>query len=330
MMMYIALNHVHPFFPVRWEEVLQPSPDSNIHPMTQLIEKLPSVAEIVLDNCITISPLPPSHEDFSVTFNFRHLDPEKDCVCFVPASMAKYRREKLLNHGATQAFLRYKWMVLGKFFTFFNTLVFIAFVALYSWFIVHERETSVLFSDPNSLQVNSLTKHTSTTTSGTIFVFVAFQFVKELVQLSWLRFGYLKDATNIFELVMYVLVCVFTIPSFFEEEIYSEETRWNAGLIGLFLCYLILTLHFRRYGEFGLYVTMYVEVLWTFVKVISTFIVALIGYSLVFYILLGNQVSHSNSVSPNKFIISFSWVSRPVAGGEAGGLELPQKFSDLK
>ena len=297
--------------------------------MTRLIEKLPSVAEIVLDNCITISPLPPSHEDFSVTFDFRHLDPEKDCVCFVPSSMAKYRREKLLNHGATQAFLRYKWMVLGKFFTFFNTSVFMAFVALYSWFIVHERETSALFSDSNSLQVNYLTKHTSTTTSGTIFVFLILQFVKELVQLSWLRLGYLKDATNIFELVMYVLVCVFTIPSFFGEEIYSEETRWNAGLTGLFLCYLNLTLHFRRYRGFGLYVTMYVEVLWTFVKVISTFLVALIGYSLVFYILLGNQVSHQNSFSLNQFIISSFWVSRSVAEGKARGLELPHKCSDL-
>ena len=289
--------------------MLQPSPDSGILPMTQLIEKLPSVAEIVLDNCITISPLPPSHEDFSVSFNFRHLDPEKDGVCFVPASMAKYRREKLLNHGATQAFLRYKWMVLGKFFTFFNTLVFIAFVALYSWFIVHERETSTLFSDPSSSQVNSLAKHTSKSTSGTIFVFVTFQFVKELVQLSWLRFGYFKDATNVFELVMYVLVCVFTIPSFFGEKVYSEETRWNAGLTGLFLCYLNLTLHFRRYGGFGLYVTMYVEVLWTFIKVISTFLVALIGYSLVFYILLGNQVSHTNSLLLNQLIISHCWVS---------------------
>lgn len=278
----------------RWEEVLQPSPDSGVLPMTQLIKKLPNVAEIVLDNCITISPLPPSHEDFSVTFNFRHLDPEKDCVYFVPASMAKYRREKLLSHEATQAFLRYKWMVLGKFFTLFNTLVFIAFVVLYSWFVVQERETSALFSHSSSSPVNSGTKHTSKSASGTIFVFVLFQFFKELVQLSWLRFGYLKDATNMFELVMYAMVCVFTIPSFFGEEIYSEETRWNAGLTGLFLCYLNLTLHFRRYGGFGLYVTMYVEVLWTFVKVISTFLVALIGYSLVFYILLGNQGNFSS------------------------------------
>ena len=290
--------------------------------MTQLIKKLPNVAEIVLDNCITISPLPPSHEDFSVTFNFRYLDPEKDdldpekdyldpekdCVCFVPASMAKYRREKLLSHEATQAFLRYKWMVLGKFFTLFNTLVFIAFVALYSWFVVHERDTSTLFSHSSSSPVISRTEHTSKSASGTIFVFVLFQFFKELVQLSWLRFGYLKDATNMFELVMYAMVCVFTIPSFFGEEIYSEETRWNAGLTGLFLCYLNLTLHFRRYGGFGLYVTMYVEVLWTFVKVISTFLVALIGYSLVFYILLGNQVSHSNSFPLNLFIILSGWV----------------------
>lgn len=275
----------------RWEEVLQPCPKSGVLPMMQLIEKLPDVAEIVLDNCITICPLPPSHEDFSVTFNFRLLDPKKDCSCFVPAAMAKCKREKLLNHETTQAFLRYKWMVLGKFFTFFNTSVFIIFVIVYSWFTVNEREKSTLFTNStSSANYDANTK----ATAGAIFAFVIVQLLKEIVQLSWLRLGYLKDATNLIELVMYGMVCVFIVPIFFGKDIYSEERRWIAGITGLYLSYISLTLHFRRFGVFGLYVTMYMEVLWTFLKVISTFLVALVGFTLVFYILLGHQGNFSS------------------------------------
>lgn len=43
-----------------------------------------------------------------------------------------------------------------------------------------------------------------------------------------------------------------------------------------------------------MYVTMYVEVLFTFVKVISTFMIALTGYALVFFILLKEQGNFSD------------------------------------
>ncbi|XP_068755480.1 transient receptor potential cation channel subfamily A member 1-like isoform X1 [Montipora capricornis] len=275
----------------RWEEVLQACPKTGVLPMTQLIEKLPDVAEIVLDNCVAISSLPPSHKDFSVTFNFRHLDPTRDCVRFVPAAMAKCKREKLLNHETTQAFLRYKWMVLGRFLTFFNTSLFIVFVIVYSWFAVNEREKSTLFTNSTS---SANYDANSKATAGAIFVFVIVQLLKEVVQLSWLRLGYFKDATNLIELLMYGMVCVFIIPSFWGKEVYGEEMRWGAGLTGLWLSYTILTLHFRRFGVFGLYITMYREVLWTFVKAISTFLVTLIGFTLAFYILLGHQGNFSS------------------------------------
>ncbi|KAJ7385742.1 hypothetical protein OS493_013775 [Desmophyllum pertusum] len=63
----------------------------------------------------------------------------------------------------------------------------------------------------------------------------------------------------------------------------------DSRVLGLLLCYVNLTLSLRRFGGLGLYVTMYVEVLYTFLKVISTFLIALTGYSLVFFILLKEQ-----------------------------------------
>ena len=269
--------------------------------MLKLIEKLPDVAEVVLDQCVTYSPLPPSHEDFSVKFNMKHLDPDPDvnldrgAAYFAPAIMAKYKREKLLNHVVTQVLLRFKWMILGKFITIFNTLVFAVFVILFSCFIVKARDRSTLLSDTKSEQVDQKSSFEKAAPI-IIFVFLVFQFIKEIIQLTWMRLAYVMDPTNALELVMNGTVCVFILPhALGKEDLYSTRTQWNAGIVGLLLCYVNLTLSFRRFGLIGLYVTMYVEVLLTFIKVICTFIIALIGFSLVFYVLLKHQVSKMQS-----------------------------------
>lgn len=262
--------------------------------MMQLIGKLPDVAEAVLDKCVTLNDLPPSHEDFCITFNLRHLDPGADCICFGPATMAKHKRERLLKHVVTQALLRYKWMILGKFLTIFNSIIFLIFVIMFSWLVVKERDRSALFSGASNSTIggNEVNQRSTSerTAASVIFAFLIFQTIKEGSQLSYLRFAYFKDPTNLFELAMVAMVWVFLLPLYGPEGLYSSETQWNAGLIGLFLSYINLTLNFRRFGGLGLYVTMYVEVFWTFLKVISTFLTALIGYSLVFYLLLGHQV----------------------------------------
>ena len=275
-------------------EVLNYYPDDGVCSMDKLIEKLPNVAEIVLDNCISYSPLPPSHEDFSVRFNLLPLDPNTNSGCsnyFGPACMAKHRREKLLNHNVTQALLRWKWMILGKFVTFFNMLVFAVFVALFSSFIVKERE-KVKLSHASKDEIAIVEDNDSflSHTPWIIIIFSVVQLVKELIQMFWLRLSYFKDLTNLFELIMFAFVWMFTLSSISESFSLTVEVRWSVGVLGLFMSYISLTLYFRRFGGLGLYVTMYVEVLFTFVKVISTFMIALTGYALVFYVLLKEQV----------------------------------------
>jgi len=291
--MYINYSDVF----LRWEEVLKCSLGDGVWPMEKLIEKLPDVAEIVLDQCISHSPLPPSHEDFSVTFNFIPLDPDVNAEFdryFGPACMAMHRREKLLNHQVTQALLRWKWMVLGKFVNIFNALVFAVFVVLFTSLVVIKRET-IDFSFSSSEKITSSEEKSPSTFTKTVpyvlTIFLALHLIKEIVQIAWLRLSYFKDLTNLLDVAMFVSVWVFILPYLSEADLYSMKTQWTAGVVGVLLCYINLTLSLRRFGELGVYVTMYVEVLFTFLKVISTFLITLIGYSLVFYILLKQQVS---------------------------------------
>jgi len=277
----------------RWEEVLKSS--HGVYPMQKLIEKLPDVAEIVLDQCISYSPLPPSHEDFSVTFNFIHLDPDENTErlkYFGPATMAIHRREKLLNHKVTQVLLRWKWMILGKFVNIVNTIAFAVFVVLFSLLVAKERE-KVEFSF-NSSETTTIMEEKGKSTFVKIVpyvltVFLVIQLMKEVTQLTWLRLSYFKDYTNWLDLAMFVTVWIFISPYMFETDLYSMKTQWTAGVVGLLLCYINFTMSLRIFGGFGLYVTMYVEVLFTLLKVMSTFVIGLTGFSLAFYILLQEQ-----------------------------------------
>ena len=287
------------FVSLRWEEVLKYSPSQGVSPMQKLIEKLPNVAEIVLDQCISYSPLPPSHEDFSVTFNFVPLDPDVDAEFdnyFGPASMAKYRREKLLNHKVTQALLRWKWMILGKCVTFFNTAIFAIFVILFTCLMIMERDNvNFTFISPKT-DSGGQEEEKSTFVKivpQVLDVFLILHIIKEMFQLVWMRLSYFKEYTNLLDLAMFGLTLMFIIPYITETHLYSVKTQWTAGTVGLVLCYFNLTLSLRRFGGIGLYVTMYVEVLFTFLKVISTFLIALTGFSLAFYILLKEQVSYN-------------------------------------
>ena len=270
--------------------------------MQKLIEKLPDVAEIVLNQCISYSALPPSHEDFSVKFNFIPLDPDANAEFkyFGPACMAVHRREKLLNHKVTQALLRWKWMQLGKCVTIFNTLVFAAFVILFSYLVVKERENVNLSSETTTRAEEKIKSNFTKTAPYVILIFLAMQLIKEVSQIVWLRLSYFKDPSNLLDVVMFGMVFTFIFPLISETDAYSAKIQWTAGVLGLLLCYVNLTLCLRRFGGLGLYVTMYVEVLFTFVKVISTFLIALTGYSLAFFVLLKEQVScHAGGISLN-------------------------------
>ena len=223
----------------------------------------------------------------------RHLDPYLSGVedaDFPPAIMARHKREKLLTHVATQVLLRVKWTMLAKIFAFLNVLLFTVFVIVYSCLIVEARDKSKLLSGTKGEELNKVSP-LSKLRPRMILIFVIFQLIKEIIQLMWMRLAYFMDLSNFLELVMYAMVWIFVLPfAFDEKEFYSARFQWNAGIVGLLLCYVNLTLCFRRFGGLALYVTMYIEVLWTFVKVISTFLVALVGFSLVFYVVLPGQV----------------------------------------
>ena len=132
------------------------------------------------------------------------------------------------------------------------------------------------------------------------------QIIKEIFQMVYLRLHFFKDPVNYLEFTLYSSTFVFTIlciiqraddffekgywiQSKFHEYIQLEDIKWQAGSVSILLAWANLLLYLKGFPAVGLPVVMFVEVLKTFIKVISVFGVCLIAFALSFYALLSEQ-----------------------------------------
>ncbi|XP_074625241.1 transient receptor potential cation channel subfamily A member 1-like [Acropora palmata] len=281
----------------RWKEVVHASSKDQIPAMEKLIQTFPEVAEIVLDQCITYDHRPINHLEYTVTFNFKLLDPfnslSSDHYFFGPGAMATYRRERLLNHSVTQALLRWKWLVLGKYLNYFNFATFLAFLVMFSYFIVDKRSRVRLTS--NSGIDKGSDSENSSALQGVVFAFVILSIMSEIIQLAWLRLNYFKEYSNLLDLAMEITALIYILPYVTHDELYGNaQVQWTAGTWALLLTYINCILSLRRVSGVAIYISMYVEVFLTFIKVIAIFTVFLIGYALVFHVLLIQEDNFSS------------------------------------
>ena len=115
---------------------------------------------------------------------------------------------------------------------------------------------------------------------GVIFAFLIISLLKEIFQIFWQRLGYFKDYTNLVDLSMYLSTLIFILPYLTNQELYGDvRVQWTFGTLALLLCYSNWCLSLRRITSLSLYITMYIEVLQTFVRVILIFAVLLMGYT---------------------------------------------------
>ena len=264
-------------------------------PMKKLIEKLPDVAKQVLDRCITRSPQASTHPDFTVNIDISLLDPGPDDPFYAPSEMVDNNREDLIKHVVSKTAVKLKWSSLGKPIYILNFSLFMIFVVLFTVFIMSERMKVNIYNRSHqnaSQELDKLLKSRSSNVIPTLlFIFGVFHLLKEIWQIVTLKLKYFQDLANFVEWGLYLSLLVFAVPFLAEENVYpNTDVVWIVGVVALFLSYVNVILYARRIGEAGLYVSMYVEVLKTFVKVILVFAVFLISWVLVFLILLKEEV----------------------------------------
>ena len=211
--------------------------------------------------------------------------------------MIESEREDLLTHPLSQALLRWKWMTVGLPVFWCNFLTYLAFVCLFTAFTVTEREKQLVHSEQSANSSNEDDKmfwnksKFSTGTPVVIVIFIFIHMLKEIYQMTIQRWRYFTHFTNLIEWCCYIAALLYLTPYFLKKNIFAEtKALWPLASLVILLSYLSLVLFLRRFTYFGLYVSMFIEVTKTFVRVVFVVTPMVVSFSLVFFLLLKEQV----------------------------------------
>ena len=101
------------------------------------------------------------------------------------------------------------------------------------------------------------------------------------------RWRYFKDTYNYLRWIFYL--SILGTAGILQLGDQSPDVWIHCG-VAIFMCYTNTMLFLRRYRLFGTYITMYIEVIKTVVQVMVVFVFLVLGFALVFYVLLKEQV----------------------------------------
>ena len=280
----------------RWMEIMEHKDKKGLTPMKLLIKHFPESAQLVMDYCIDRSEIESSSDpNFTITCNLRFLDPgPTNTICqrgshfFGPSTMVKHERKELLDHPLTQVLLNKKWSSFGRLVFYFNFMFYFVFVVMFTAFLIRfmqnpDEGLEDFFMYP------------------IVFLLIFVQFTKEVIAILVQRFRYFTTLSNLTEWILYsttlsFITLLFIIDLFIS--LFDVEKRlnlypqfiWVLGAISIFLCYANLVMVLRRLSLVGIYVTMFIEVTKSVVKVLLIFFVLFFGFSMVFYILFKSEV----------------------------------------
>ena len=269
---------------------------NGLTPMKPLIKHFPESAQLVMDYCIDRSETESSDDpNFTVTCNLRFLDPTPtNAICqrgshfFEPSTMVKHERRELLEHPLTQVLLNKKWSSFGRLVFYFNFMFYFFFVVTFTAFLIRfiqngDKGLGDFFLYP------------------IVFLLISVRFIKEVIAILVQRLQYFTTLNNLTEWLLYsttlsfitlllIFELIFSLFGLDKRDIVYPQFVWVLGAISIFLCYANLVLVLRRLSLVGIYVTMFIEVTKSVLKVLLIFFVLFFGFSMVFYVLFKSEV----------------------------------------
>ncbi|XP_028398575.1 transient receptor potential cation channel subfamily A member 1-like [Dendronephthya gigantea] len=307
----------------------------------------PEVAKVILDRCIETSGRE-IDKDYKVTYRFDLLDPDPDekLTYYGPLVMKKSRRNELLIHPLTKKLLHVNWKN-GVRYIYYTEMFLLAlalvFLTLFMFWVrkligecyekikAQANDTSFTPSDlPQAYFTNGSFCAEKIDDYHPIFMFASrsvfsFYFVfcllKELNQLRLERFEYFREITNYLDLAVSILFLLFLdIPSC--DPIPFERLKF--GTVGLFAYYFLMFLWTRGLSRFGIYITMFLEVLSTLLQVVSGFALLFICFTMSFFIVFTESKDEEFNTPENSFLKVLSMVM-----GELDYSGLRQHASEL-
>ncbi|XP_069972152.1 transient receptor potential cation channel subfamily A member 1 homolog isoform X2 [Penaeus vannamei] len=313
-----------------WEEGLRKVyEDQDGHrstPFRKLVEKMPEVAEEVLDRCIKTSKasLDPKETQEEVNFEFlddtyqlrtgpsqfdsrgrlvSHARPyttnARELTNNHPLMlMVVYLRTNLLAHPVCVHLIKQKWYNYGRFVYYGNLFLYLTFVTCLTGYVISVRDlnwvtggnmTDLLIDASRCPEVDWESDFRLTllkVCKGIIIALAVVEMLKEVSQIYQALLAYLTFE-NLLEWICYVTAVVFVMD--FADCPIKQDWQWQVGATSIFLAWINFLLFIRVFPFFGIYVIMFTEVFTTFSSFFVVFFLFIIAFALGFYTVLGTQ-----------------------------------------
>jgi len=284
----------------RWREALTAT-SVKPNPMGRLIEHFPDAAHIVMDRCIQRSL-----SERSIKYDFTLLDPGPDDQTgdkgerFLGlATMVNHKQQLLLTHPLSRKLMVLKWRKFGWFVYGGNLFLYSIFLLFLTIFVLTER-ADIDFPEPPEpgekpeIEDDFFDERNSFNRAVPfiVIIFAVLHLAKEIYQIYSQRFRYFTEWSNALEWTLYITALLFVLPYVGDPNTFKNTyaVYWQMGTFSIFFGYINLILIIEPLKYVGLYVTMFLEVMKTVLKVLCLFVMFTLAFSMAFFILLKEQV----------------------------------------
>ncbi|XP_070567287.1 transient receptor potential cation channel subfamily A member 1 homolog [Ptychodera flava] len=175
--------------------------------------------------------------------------------------MVRSKRVELLGHPLCNSLLQRKWKKCGRWVYYTSLAIYCVFLGALTGYIILMPPPYYYYEHPNGTKVWYL--------DG-----------EDKFKISDPNNLTLSPIVEIFKWIVIVLAVV---------DMGKEPWQWKCAAICIFLAWMNLIIFIRKLPLVGIYVVMFIDVLYTFVKFFIVLFLFVIAFGLAFYVLLMNQ-----------------------------------------
>ena len=123
-----------------------------------------------------------------------------------------------------------------------------------------------------------------------VIVFSVIRIFIESIQICRKRLRYFLDWENWMELSLFVASVIFVSSGLQSGCLCPESWQWQLGSLALFIAWLDMVLFLKKFPLTGIYVVMFVDIFYTFMRMILLSILFVISFGIAFYMLFFRPV----------------------------------------
>ncbi|KAI6660993.1 Transient receptor potential cation channel [Oopsacas minuta] len=222
--------------------------------------------------------------------------------------VAQSGHTKLINHPIVTSILNSKWNRVGRFLYYPNLFLYLLLViglTMFVWFYPNPRDRRFISPFPCSVSNDSttcnmygftgswftgITIHAGQTIAivTIISILAIMRIIIEVIQFILNPISYITSFENVLEMAGHILILLFMVDPIYAFYCASlpYDWPWQCGIFAVFLTWINFFVSMKRFPLIGIYILMYVDILFTFLKIVVMALFFLVAFGMAFYMSL--------------------------------------------